>query len=83
MIIKAFFPAGESGLLGWVVWLNPLTYSVDGLRNLLQFSDQAASPPLDGATSQAVCWTVTLLFAAITFALATRIAKTRTTGDLL
>ncbi len=98
LLSGAFFPASESGVMHWVVRCNPLTYGVSGLRLLLDSgrstsdagsleytlratrgaNDQAASEP-----SLAVCWLVALLFAFLMFALATRIAKTRTTGDLL
>ena len=76
LLSGAFFP-GEAGWLGWIVRINPLSYGVYGLRRILQFDDVAAAPSL------AICWLVTLAFAAITFMLATRIAAKRTTGDLL
>lgn len=90
LLSGSFFPAGGTGVMHWIERLNPLTYGVSGLRLLLapssdptagveymRQSTQAVAHP-----SLAVCWLVTLLFAAITFALATRISATRTTGDL-
>jgi ABC-2 type transport system permease protein len=79
LLSGAFFPAG-SGLLGWIVRLNPLTYGVAGLRRLL-YTDAAALP--DGLPSLAICWLVMLAFAAVTFAASCRVAAHRTTGDLL
>lgn len=98
LLSGAFFPASQSSVMHWIVTINPLTYGVSGLRQLLasdhspsgertleytlaatrEANLQAVAEP-----SLAVCWLVTLLFAVLTFALATRIAKTRTTGDLL
>jgi ABC-2 type transport system permease protein len=79
LLSGAFFPA-ESGLLGWIVRLNPLTYGVAGLRRLL-YLDAATLP--QGLPSLATCWIVMLVFAAVTFALSCRVAAQRTTGDLL
>jgi ABC-2 type transport system permease protein len=78
LLSGAFFPA-ESGWLGLIVRLNPLTYGVAGMRRLLYHNlpETAALPSL------AVCWGVTLLFAAATFLLSCRVARHRTTGDLL
>ena len=77
LLSGAFFPA-ESGVLGWIVRLNPLTYGVAGLRRLLY----EGSAPI-GLPSLAVCWLVILVFAAIVFAAACKVAGQRTTGDLL
>ncbi len=38
LLSGAFFPAGESGWLSWVIRANPLTYGVAGLRRLLYSS---------------------------------------------
>ncbi|MEX0936723.1 MAG: ABC transporter permease [Pirellulales bacterium] len=80
LLSGAFFPSGQSGWLGWIVALNPLTYGVAGLRRLLQYTQQdvlQAVPPLS------VCWLVTVLFAMTTLSLACFVARTRTSGDLL
>jgi ABC-2 type transport system permease protein len=80
LLSGAFFPSGQSGWLGWIVALNPLTYGVAGLRRLLQYTQQdvlQAVPPLP------VCWLVTVLFAMTTLSLACFVARTRTSGDLL
>ena len=79
LLSGAFFPV-ESGVLGWIVRANPLTYGVGGLRQLLQLqTDHAAAAP----ASLLVCWAVSLLFAAAMFALSWMVAGRRTTGDLL
>ena len=79
LLSGAFFPA-ESGVLGWIVRLNPLTYGVAGLRQMLYWGSE--TPPT-GMPSLALCWGVTLAFALLTFAAAWHTAGRRTTGDLL
>ncbi len=78
LLSGAFFPSNVQGWLGWIVWLNPLTYGVAGLRHLLQNGIDPATLP-----SQPWCWLWSLVFAAATLAAAWRIAGTRSTGDLL
>jgi ABC-2 type transport system permease protein len=78
LLSGAFFPSGGSGLLGWIVAINPLTYGVAGLRQYLQTSAADAELP-----SLALCWGISLLFAAVMLAVAWRIAAARTKGDLL
>ncbi len=82
LLSGAFFPA-SGGWLGWVVSLNPLTYGVAGLRRLLYWSQPASEAIPAGLPSLAVCWGVTLLFAAVTFTLSWWISRQRTRGDLL
>ncbi len=77
----SFFPAGDSQVFDLVVSLNPLTYGVAGLRRLLHYQGQEVI--VADLPSTAVCWCVSLVFAIGMFALATRMAKARTTGDLL
>jgi ABC-2 type transport system permease protein len=78
LLSGAFFPSDEGGWLGWIVWINPLTYGVAGLRHLLQNGVDPATLPSPG-----VCWLVSLAFAGVMLAAAWRIAATRSTGDLL
>jgi ABC-2 type transport system permease protein len=84
LLSGAFFPAGGSGgfavVLDWIVRLNPLTYGVAGLRQLLEYEQTASDAALP---SLAVCWLVTILFTGLLLGLAWRIARSRTTGDLL
>jgi ABC-2 type transport system permease protein len=77
LLSGAFFPHGEEGVLGWIVAVNPLTYGVAGLRRLLELGSATGLP------AAWLCWTVSLLFAAAMLALAWRVARARTTGDLL
>jgi ABC-2 type transport system permease protein len=77
LLSGAFFPHGEEGVLGWIVAVNPLTYGVAGLRRLLELGGATGLP------AAWLCWTVSLLFAAAMLALAWRVARARTTGDLL
>jgi ABC-2 type transport system permease protein len=79
LLSGAFFPA-TSGWLGWIVTLNPLTYGVAGMRRLLELQEPLSLASLPGL---GWCWTITALFAAVTFAAAWRVSAGRTTGDLL
>lgn len=83
LLSGAFFPSGGQGPLAWIVAINPLTYGVAGLRHHLQFTDTRNLDAAAAEPSVAVCWIVSIGFAVATFALACRIAKTRTTADLL
>jgi ABC-2 type transport system permease protein len=97
LLSGAFFPAGGSGALAWIIRLNPLTYGVAGLRHYLQFSPAADGslkrpvqtaplpqgvPPIDALPDLALCWIVTAAFALLMLLAAWRIAATRTAGDL-
>jgi ABC-2 type transport system permease protein len=77
LLSGAFFPMDVGGWLGWIVWLNPLTYGVAGLRHYLQNADVVGLPSLS------VCWIVSLVFAGFMFAAAWSIAGTRSTADLV
>jgi ABC-2 type transport system permease protein len=79
LLSGAFFPMDVGGWVGAIVRVNPLTYGVAGLRHYLQngISDLTALPSL------AICWLVSLGFAAALLIAAWRIAGTRSTADLL
>ena len=79
LLSGAFFPMDVPGWLGWIIRINPLTYGVAGLRHYLQngVTEAAALPSL------ALCWAVSLAFAAVMLFAAWRIAGTRSTADLL
>ena len=81
LLSGAFFP-GDSPWLGWLMRLNPLSYGVAGLRRLLYWG-LADAPLPEGLPSLSTCWLVTIAFAVVTFALSTKMAGYRTTGDLL
>ena len=88
LLSGGFFPApGWSSASGWgqqllhvAMRVNPLTYAVAGVRQLL-------SPGLDYGSSWApplaLCWLVTVMFAAVCFFSAVAVSRQRTTGDLL
>jgi ABC-2 type transport system permease protein len=67
-------------VMHWGMRVNPVTYCVAGVRQTL-FTDVPSSA--FWMPSLTVCWTVALLFAAVTFAASCLIAGQRTTGDLL
>lgn len=94
LLSGAFFPPPAVGPdAAWSQWImhaamrvNPLTYAVGGVRRLLYLGESQGSgvdPSLFWTPSLAVCWIVTLAFAAAAFAAAWRIAAARTQGDLL
>jgi ABC-2 type transport system permease protein len=76
LLSGAFFPASDN-LLAYILWINPLTYAVAGLRRLLF---DLPFPDLPSAT---VCLLVTLGFAALCLAIAWWSARRTTKGDLL
>ena len=88
LLSGAFFPIPawntQSGishyLLHAAMRANPLTYAVAGARQLLY---GAGSPENFWQPSLVTCWVVTTAFAAVMLALATRVARQRTIGDLL
>jgi ABC-2 type transport system permease protein len=90
LLSGAFFPppplAADTPWMQWALSLamqaNPLTYGVAALRRLMFAADSAASLPPD-LPGLGVSWVVTILFAIVMFALATKVAGQRTTGDLL
>ena len=88
LLSGAFFPVppAQSGaaagqlVLHWCMRINPVTYSVAGVRRLLYAPSQLEAlwtPQL------ATCWIVTGLFAVVAFAAACQVAGKNTTGDLL
>ncbi len=81
LLSGAMFPAEEGTWLTLLSRFNPLTYGVAGLRHYFHF--EGSSVAMNALPNLSVCWLVTIVFAAIMFALAWRIADTRTTGDLL
>jgi ABC-2 type transport system permease protein len=82
LLSGAFFPA-SSGLLGWIVRLNPLTYGVAGVRRLLYAGDAGAELLPAGLPSLMTCWIVMIGFTLVMFVASCRVAARRTTGDLL
>lgn len=83
LLSGAFFPS-QAGVLGWIIWLNPLTYCVGGLRRLM-YLDSPHAALLDTAyvPSAWASAVVTLLFTVAMLLLAWRISATRTAADLV
>jgi ABC-2 type transport system permease protein len=79
LLSGAFFPP-QTGWLDWVVRLDPLTYGVAGLRQMLMLQPAGAAPT---GPPLALCWLVSLAFAAAMFGLSTLAARRTTRGDLL
>ncbi len=88
LLSGAFFPipAWRSGaglsdyLLHGAMRVNPLTYAVAGARQLLYGGGSLEN---FWQPSLVTCWIVTAAFALIALAFATRVARQRTSGDLL
>jgi ABC-2 type transport system permease protein len=75
MLSGAFFPAADSGLLAWLMWLNPLTYGVAGIRRLL-YTGQIETGS-HGLPSLGHCVLVVVVFGLISFAAAVGQARQR------
>jgi ABC-2 type transport system permease protein len=95
LLSGAFFPVppfaedatwGEMILHG-VMRINPLTYAVSGVRQLMfgplaAKAHEAGTEPL-WLPSLPTCWLVTIGFAVLMFLIASRVARRPTMGDLL
>jgi ABC-2 type transport system permease protein len=75
----AFFPAGESVWLSWVIRANPLTYGVAGLRRLLYSGGELRAAA--GLPAMSVCIAVTILFCLVCIAISVWLANRRTSHD--
>jgi len=80
LLSGAFFPAGESGWLSWVIAVNPLTYGVAGLRRLL-YAGQPL-PLAAGLPALPVCISVTVLFCLVCIVVSVWLANRRTSRDM-
>jgi ABC-2 type transport system permease protein len=80
LLSGAFFPAGESGWLSWVIAANPLTYGVAGLRRMLYAGSPLRVAP--GLPALPVCIAVTLLFCLTCIAISAWLANRRTSRDM-
>ncbi|MCA9263501.1 MAG: ABC transporter permease [Planctomycetales bacterium] len=99
LLSGAFFPVpvptSDAGVIGtvmhWIMKLNPATYAVAGLRNLLYMDvkpmvaevSSAAKIPEMWVPSMATCWVVVLVFAVLVCGWSTKISARHTKGDLL
>ena len=88
LLSGGFFPVPLPGgdarwwelAMHWGMRLNPLSYVVAGVRQLL--TGAAASEGV-WSPSLSVCWLVTVAFGIVTFAAAVWVCRQRTSGDLL
>lgn len=88
LLSGGFFPAPALGpgssvsdfVLSGAMRINPLSYSVAGVRQLLFGPLQS---PGIWVPNLATCWIATIAFAAVMFVSSVAIARERTTGDLL
>ena len=79
LLSGAFFPAGESGWLSWVIRANPLTYGVAGLRRLLYAGEKLDAAP--GLPAMSTCLVVTILFCGVCVAVSVWLAGRRSSRD--
>ncbi len=88
LLSGAFFPVppAQSGaatsqlVLHWGMRINPVTYGVAGVRQLLYAPEQLAQLWTPSLTT---CWIVMLGFAVVAFSTCWKLAGKHTTGDLL
>jgi len=69
LLSGSFFPVAESGFLSLIMQLNPLTYGVAGIRQLLYTgsSEVLIQQANGGLPSLTVCFGATAVFALVTF----------------
>lgn len=79
LLSGAFFPAGESGWLSWIIAANPLTYGMAGLRRLLYFNREI--PAGNGLPGLGISLAVTCLFCVVCVGLSVYLASRRVSKD--
>lgn len=69
LLSGAFFPAAQSGVLSWIMKLNPLSYGVAGIRGLLYegVSSGLSDASLSGPPSLVQCFLMSTVFAVLCF----------------
>jgi ABC-2 type transport system permease protein len=76
LLSGALFPLdGASTWVRWVMYINPLTYGVAGLRHLLYEGGISQAP------SPLTCWVVTIAFSIVSLGTAAVLATSRSQGD--
>ena len=80
LLSGTFFPAPASGWLAWVMRINPLTYGVAGLRQVMYGRTQTEAS--NGLPSLGVCLTVTCLFCFVCVALAAHQTRRTSVRDV-
>lgn len=78
LLSGAFFAVARDSLLWYLVVVNPLTYGVAGLRHHLAQGATVAESWLPGL---GLSWCVSIGFAVLMLAVATRVVEVRTKGD--
>ncbi len=85
LLSGAFFPAGESGWLSWVIRLNPLTYGVAGLRRLMYWNSSSLHGVTDASSeslpSLTLCLLVTCVFCFACVGMSVWLTGRRTSKD--
>jgi ABC-2 type transport system permease protein len=77
LLSGSLFPVtGASTWVRWVMFVNPLTYGVSGLRHLLYEGGMAHGPSL------LVCWLVTIGFSIVSLVTAAVLAASRSAGNV-
>lgn len=71
LLSGAFFPIEGSGWLGWIMRLNPLTYSVAGLKRVMATSDAQVA----GLPAMWLCIVVSVAFAVVCVIIDVRMTK--------
>lgn len=75
LLCGAVFPlATAHSAIRWVMWINPLTYGMTGLRQSL-FTGATASEPLAAEPGLAKCFTISIAFGAVMIATTLLIAS--------
>ena len=80
LLSGAFFPP-PPGVLGYLMLINPMTYAVGGVRQMLYWN----APELAAASGDPplwLCWAVTVGFCAAMILVGGWVSRTRTKGDL-
>jgi ABC-2 type transport system permease protein len=81
MLSGALFPlSGAAGVAQIVMRLDPLTYGLAGLRRCLYWNDPSIAA---AGLGYGACLPISVVFAAVLFVIASRIANKRVTADLL
>ena len=68
LLSGAFFPAAQTGTLSWIMKLNPLSYGVAGIRQLLYGGlEGGSSAAASGQPSLWMCFLMSAVFAGLCF----------------
>ncbi len=80
LLSGALFPiSGALGAMKWIMYANPLTYGLSAMRAALYWGHETMRGVQPGLALSLV---ISIMFAAVTFALAATIARSRVSADL-